>query len=207
MKLSVAGAFYFGIYILIICVTFATRMLQGTVEYGPCAIVMCRSTEEMVFIGWGPSAVVQTSADNVRLSGLATEASVGERRPASGACELLHAACKDHVTILTSCQSSHLLSPCPLPICAHSRLVMVIVCWTSSASRQRRWMTSIVGGWRPSCLYIDLTEVLNTTCGQIVKFTLGFTRLSLSRLELSVHANAEHLTGQFVMVWVNGLHM
>ena len=51
MKLSVAGAFYFGIYILIICVTFAARMLQGTVEYGPCAIVMCRSTEEMVFIG------------------------------------------------------------------------------------------------------------------------------------------------------------
>jgi len=84
---------------------------------------MCRSTEEMVFDSRGPSAVVQTSADDVRLLRLATEACISEHRPASRASELVHAAQPDYITILTS-QPHCLPSPYPLPSWPHPRLVI-----------------------------------------------------------------------------------
>ena len=79
-------------------------------------VAVCRSTEEMVYVGRGAPAVVQTSANNVRLPGLAAEACAreacfSERRPTAGATELNHAACPDHITILTT-RLPHLLSRC-----------------------------------------------------------------------------------------------
>jgi len=139
----------------------------------------------MVLIGRGPSAVVQTSADDVRLPRPAAEACISECRPAAGASELIHAARPDYIAILTN-QPPCLPSLSPLPSRPHPRPVVShwgldFLCISSALIHNSRR------------LYVDSTST-KYSIQKIAQFTVHFRRLSLSRLELSIFVNVSILS-------------